>query len=328
MYIEQELINEFVKLIEKYETIIIHRHVRPDPDALGSQLGLKYILQNRYPDKRIMAAGTTSKGLAWIGSMDKVTREDYQNALVVICDTANQPRIDGEHFLKGSQLVKIDHHPVVDAYGDLQLVYPQASSCSEIISLLVENAGNSWKMTKEAASCLYAGIVGDSGRFLFPSTSPLTMAVAGRLMAHGIDFYQINDRFRLMTLAEAKFQAYLYDIMQLNDDGVAHVVIHQADLARFGLTEEQTNACAGLFGAIEGVLSWCLFVEQVDGNPPYRCRLRSKGPQINQIAAQHEGGGHPLASGANAYNQADIDQIVAELSENACAYRDIHISKG
>ncbi|WP_454923304.1 DHH family phosphoesterase, partial [Abiotrophia defectiva] len=106
MYIEHHEAQALLQLIQAAQTIIIHRHVRPDPDAIGSQLGLKSLIESTFPDKRVLAAGTTTQGLKWIGSMDKVTAADYQGALVIVCDTANQPRIDGDHYDKGATLVK------------------------------------------------------------------------------------------------------------------------------------------------------------------------------------------------------------------------------
>ena len=100
-YIITEQIEALYAHIEAANTIIIHRHLRPDPDAFGSQLGLKYLIEHHFPNKRVLAAGTMTAGLKWLGNMDKVTQEDYENALVIVCDTANQPRIDGDLYSQG-----------------------------------------------------------------------------------------------------------------------------------------------------------------------------------------------------------------------------------
>ena len=321
MYIEQEKAEQLLELVAQHEVIIIHRHVRPDPDAIGSQLGLKALLQAKFPTKRILAAGTTTQGLKWLGEMDKVTTADYEGALAIVCDTANQPRIDGEHYALAKTLVKIDHHPPVDEYGDLQMVYTVASSCCEIIAEISRVLAEQLPLHDDAARLLYAGLVSDTGRFLYDSTTALTHEVAARLKTYSFDSYAIADHFMTMTLEEAKFQAFAYEQLQINEVGVGVITITQADIAHFGITEEQTQSIVNVPGRIEGVCCWVIFVQQQGDGELYRCRIRSKAPVINMIAAKHDGGGHPMASGANAYSQAERAQIVAELTEVAIAYR-------
>lgn len=321
MYLTKKEIQAFIQLVEEYDRIIIHRHVRPDPDAIGSQLGLKKILEATYPEKSILAAGTTSKGLAWLGPMDSVKQADYQEALVIVCDTANQDRIDGKHFAAGRQLIKIDHHPKVEDLGDLQIIYPEASSTSEIITLIASSLKDRMIMTDEAAKLLYAGIVGDTGRFMFASTSPVTFEMAAWLTTFDFSNFEINDRFQTLTLAQAKFQAFVFDNLEMNQDGVAWLEISIADRESYGISEEETNAFVNLPSLIEGNLAWVLFVEQEGDDGLWRCRIRSKGPVINEIASRHGGGGHPMASGANAYSEEERLEIVSQLSEVSRAYQ-------
>ena len=116
------LFQAILEKIKAYDTIIIHRHQRPDPDAIGSQIGLKEILKTNFSDKKILATGVNEPTLSWIAEMDEVPDNDYEGALVIVTDTANTPRIDDDRYDKGDFLIKIDHHPNDDAYGDLLLV--------------------------------------------------------------------------------------------------------------------------------------------------------------------------------------------------------------
>lgn len=116
------LFQAILEKIKSYDTIIIHRHQRPDPDAIGSQIGLKEILKANFSDKKILATGINEPTLSWIAEMDEVPDNDYEGALVIVTDTANTPRIDDDRYDKGDFLIKIDHHPNDDAYGDLLLV--------------------------------------------------------------------------------------------------------------------------------------------------------------------------------------------------------------
>jgi len=169
---------EILNLIKQAKTIIIQRHQRPDPDAIGSQLGLAEIIQASFPDKKVLAPGKQYHGFDWLGQMDVVTEADYQDALVMVLDTANQPRIDGEFYQAGSALVKIDHHPNDDAFGDPQWVDVEASSTSELIYQFYAAFKSELTLTADAAKLLYAGIVGDTGRFLYDATKPSTLRAA------------------------------------------------------------------------------------------------------------------------------------------------------
>ena len=103
--------------------------------------------------------------------------------------------------------------------------------------------------------------------------------------------------------------------MTLVESGAADVVLTDAILTRYGLTEAGTSAVVPLLGKIQGVKAWAIFVEQEDGH--YRIRLRSKGPFINELAKKHQGGGHPLASGAKARDEQEIKEVVSQLDELA-----------
>lgn len=305
--------------IEAYQTIIIHRHVNPDPDAIGSQVGLAEVLRNSYPDKKIYQVGSDTGDLAWLANVQTIDSQDYQGALVITTDTANSPRISDERYHTGDYLIKIDHHPNDEPYGDLNWVLPEASSTSEIIIDIVNEYSDRLKLNQAAARVLYAGMVGDTGRFMFNSTSPHTMMCAAQMMTFDIQHDKINQRMNEITLEQAKLQGYLFDQLQVNQQQVAYLVVDQATQAALNVSAQQVHSIVGTPGRLRGVLTWVIFVQQADGT--YRVHFRSKGPIINTLAKQHDGGGHPLASGAKAANQAEIEQIIAELSAVAAAYQ-------
>lgn len=299
--------------IKKYNKIIIHRHQRPDPDAIGSQVGLAEILKASFPYKQIYVVGKHIPGFDWIGTMDEIDNQTFDDALVIVTDTANSPRIDDRRFNNGDELIKIDHHPNDEPFGDLMWVLPEASSCSEMIYDFYQRFAKELTLPKKAASALYAGIIGDTGRFLYPATSPRTMLVAGALMAAGADAAAISRRENEITLPLARLSAYIYEHLTILDHGAAYVVLTNDLLEKFGLTEAGTSAVVSLPGRIKDVTAWAIFVEQEDGH--YRVRLRSKGPAINELAKHHDGGGHELASGAKAKDQDEIKQVIAELDQ-------------
>lgn len=312
-------LTEIFAQIKKYNKIIIHRHQRPDPDAIGSQIGLAEILRASFPYKQIYAVGKHIPGFDWIGQMDEVDNQTFDDALVIVVDTANTPRVDDRRFDNGDKLIKIDHHPNDEPFGDLMWVVPEASSCSEMIYDFYQRFAKDLKLPKNAASALYAGIIGDTGRFLYPATTPRTMLVAGALMAAGADAAAISQRENEITLPLARLSAYVYEHLTILDHGAAYVVLSDDILKQFGLSEAGTSAVVSLPGRIKSVAAWAIFVQQEDGH--YRIRLRSKGPAINGLAKQHDGGGHELASGAKAKDEAEIKQVIAELDQLTTEYQ-------
>ncbi|MEF9937507.1 MAG: bifunctional oligoribonuclease/PAP phosphatase NrnA [Carnobacterium sp.] len=311
----KEVFDQILNEIKHYKTIIVHRHKRPDPDALGSQGGLVEILKASFPDKQILKAGGPVEGLQFLSEMDTVTAEDYKNALVIVTDTANSPRISGDDYTLGEKLIKIDHHPNDEPYGDIFFVNTKASSCSEIIVDFYDYHKAELKLTDEGARLLYAGIVGDTGRFLYPATTSHTLQVAAELMTYNFSATDLNNELNVMSPAVALLSGYVLQNIEVNELGVGRVILTKECLAEFGVADSETAAVVSLPGSIEGVLLWGIFVEQPEGY--FRCRLRSKGPVINEIAKRHHGGGHPLASGANAKDLAEVAEIMSEFDEAA-----------
>lgn len=307
MIIFQQILDK----IKEYDTIIIHRHMRPDPDALGSQIGLRDIIRHNFPKKKVLATGFDEPTLAWIAKMDQVTDQDYQGALVVVTDTANTPRIDDERYKKGDFLIKIDHHPNDEVYGDLSYVDTNASSASEIVTDFALSCD--LLLSTSAARVLYNGIVGDTGRFLYPATTSKTLKIASKLREFDFDFSAMARQMDSFPFKIAKLQGFIFEQLKIDKNGAACVTLTQEDLKRFDVTDAETAAIVGLPGKIDIVESWAIFVEQSDGH--YRVRLRSKSHIINEIAKRHNGGGHPLASGANSYSLEENQAIYQEIQE-------------
>lgn len=303
---------QIIDTIEQFDTIIIHRHVRPDPDAYGSQVGLKELIVANYPHKKVYAAGTQEELLSYLAQQDAVTPDDYENALVIITDTGNTERIDATDYMKGKYIVKIDHHPDVDPYGDLRWVDTTASSTSEMIALLFEEgkASYGWHMTDSAARLLFAGIVGDTGRFMFPSTTERTFAVASDLIQYDFDRSAL---FAGMYEVERKIlhlQGYIYQNFTIDEYGCAFIKLDKATLQQFGVTPSETSQLVGVLGNVKGICAWVVLIEEDD---QIRARLRSKRPVINDLAAQYNGGGHPLAAGASVYSWEEANQLIEQL---------------
>lgn len=315
---DKTLLKSILDEIKAYDKIIIHRHVSPDPDAIGSQVGLAEIIRHNFPEKTVLTAGQGVEDLNFLASFEGVDPSEYEGALVIVTDTANIDRIDGkENYDLGDKVLKIDHHPLDDSYGEIEWVDTTASSCSEMIGEFYLHFEDELDLPDNAARLLYGGIVGDTGRFQYPATTPKTMRITAELMEHDFDHSALLNQLYEMKPGVAKLTGYVLDHLTV-DQGVGSIVLSQDLLKEYGLTDDDTSAIVSTPSSIQGVQCWGIFVEQPEGF--YRCRLRSKGPVINTVAKKHDGGGHPLASGANAKDLEEVETIISEFKEAVKAH--------
>src|SRR5690625_1544517 len=308
-------IQKIIDAITDYDTIIIHRHVRPDPDALGSQASLKEIINQTFPEKTVYIVGEENPSLTYLTRMDLIDDHVYENALAIICDTANTGRIDDSRYTMADQLIKIDHHPEVDQYGDIQWVDTTASSTCEMIYEFYLNAkSQGFKLNDEAARLIYAGIVGDTGRFLFPSTTKRTFQFAADLVTYEFDRPSLYKKMYSEVDKIARLRGYILQNFKLSESGVSSVKLTSDLLKNFDVYPIETSQLVGTLGDIEGSCAWAIVVQEENS---IRVRIRSKGPAINKIAEKYNGGGHPLASGATIYHWEDFEKVMFDLEE-AC----------
>ncbi|WP_316570951.1 bifunctional oligoribonuclease/PAP phosphatase NrnA [Neobacillus sp. YIM B06451] len=307
--------NKIFDAIEQHRTIIIHRHVRPDPDAYGSQCGLAEILRASYPDKVIYSAGKDEETLAYLCEMDKVPDSAYDGALVIVCDTANTERICDERYRLGKTLIKIDHHPNEDPYGDIRWVDTTASSTSEMIyEMYLSGKERGLVLNDEAARLLYAGIVGDTGRFLYPSTTDKTFAYAGELIHYNFSRTDLYDRMYELRPNIIKLNGYILQNFEMRENGVASVILTKELLQKYDAPPSEASLLVSTLGNVKGIKAWVFFIEEDD---QIRVRLRSKGPVINGVARMFNGGGHPLAAGASIFSWPEMDDVIREMNK-AC----------
>lgn len=311
---------QIIDKIKQYDTIILHRHVRPDPDAYGSQIGLAELIRANYPEKEVYTVGEHDPSLSFLAFPQHIEDTQFNNALIIVTDTANTERIDDERYKKGNFIIKIDHHPNDDAYGDLLWVDTNASSCSEMVYELYEEGREyaNWQMSDAAARLLFAGIVGDTGRFLFPSASPKTFETAGQLIQYNFDRNQVFDGMYEMERKLLNLQGYIYQHFEMDENGAASIKLPTSVLQQYDATPSETSLLVGSLGNVKNIRAWVMFIED---NDTIRVRIRSKGPVINGLAKKYNGGGHPLASGATAYTWEEADQVIEDLKAICKEYK-------
>ncbi|RKL66715.1 DHH family phosphoesterase [Salipaludibacillus neizhouensis] len=310
---------QIIEKIKQWDTIIIHRHARPDPDAIGSQAGLKALINLYFPDKSVKLAGEEEASLSFLSPMDTISDEGFSNSLVIVCDTANVDRIDDERYKNGQEVIKIDHHPNVDEYGSVSWVDTSASSTSEMIfELFLELEKEAVKWCDNMARLLYAGIVGDTGRFRFPNTTQKTFLYASRLIQGAFAPGDIFDRLYEKSLPLLRLEGYVLSEITVLPSGAGYITLPKEKLVQFGVTSKEASMIVNSFSALKGIKAWVFFVEESD---TIRVRLRSKGPHIHELAARFNGGGHPLASGASANSWDETKEILAQLDKLCQDYK-------
>ncbi|MBR4054422.1 MAG: bifunctional oligoribonuclease/PAP phosphatase NrnA [Clostridia bacterium] len=308
--------------IKAYKRIILFRHQRPDGDAVGSTKGLRQILKDSFPEKEVYLLNTDySDYVAFLGKEDEEIDEDlYADALGIVLDTATAARISNPRYRLCKELIKIDHHIPTDSYADLEWVEEERSSCCELVAEFYRTFAEDMVLSTEAATYVYAGMVTDSGRFRFRSVSGETLRLAGMLLDRGVDAEQLYANLYMKEFETLKFQSYVYQTMQITENGVAYVFIDKKTQLRFGLTFEEACACVGYMDSIKGSLIWLAFIEGSDGS--IRVRFRSRFVTVNEIAEIYGGGGHACASGATVENKKQMRDLLKMADERLKEYKE------
>lgn len=303
--------NNVLNEIRKHDVIIIHRHLNPDGDALGSQLGLKEALKLNFPKKEIYAVGDESSRLDFMGSMDVISEDKYKNSLVFIVDTPEIHMISDERYALGKKQIKIDHHILRNSFGDIEIVDTNYESCASLISNIIFSL--KLKLNQEAAQALFTGIVTDSGRFRYDSVTSKTFEIAAKLLETGFDMGSIYKNLYIEDIKVVKLRSLLTLKFKLTKNNVAYLMntkedIKEYDVDFFTASRGMVNIMAG----IKGIDIWVNFSED-EKNNVIVSELRSSKYNINEIATKYGGGGHKFASGASLKDFEEAFKMLDDL---------------
>ncbi len=308
----KELYKEIYKKIKEYDKIVIARHIGADPDALGSSLGLKEIILNTFPNKKVSCVGVYSSVFKYMGKMDKLDENEIKDSLLIVCDTPNVARIDGITDPKQFKyVIKIDHHPEVDHFENIKLVDTKASSvCQMLIELTYETR---LKMNTLAAEKLFMGLVSDTNRFLYDYTSPKTFELVAKLIKDTkIDIGPLYSNLYARPLIDIRFQGYVAQNMKVSESGFAYLYIDDATIQKFGGDTGLSGNVIGSFNNINEIMVWVIFTEDKKQDL-IKVNARSRGPIINTVLENYGGGGHAYASGARLKSKEDMEKIIEEF---------------
>lgn len=301
---------KILELIEAYDTICIFRHVRPDGDAVGSQLGLKEWIKANYPQKKVYAIG--KEVYEHYPFIDEVEDEVISNSLAIILDTSNRERIDDDRWTKATTSIKIDHHPGSEDYADFNFLKAEAAATCEYLTEILISFFNK-SITKEAAKYLYAGLLTDTMRFSTATTNNSTMHVASVLASTGIPIYEIGDEVFKLNRHIYSFRTYLRSVAKY-EEGLCYAIIDQENLKNFDISDSRARFQVSELGGVDEHKIWAIFTENSEGK--YDGSLRSKkGYVVNEVASNFNGGGHENAAGCKDLSLADIETAIKQLHE-------------
>lgn len=304
---------EFLNKIKEYNQIALYRHINPDLDAYGSLVGMYHLIKDNFSNKRIVVLGEMKNSLTDIFFDFDV--EQYLNdekTLGIVLDTANKERIDGDYKVC-DEIIKIDHHIIVDNYGDINIVDEKASSCSQIVADIYYQLKDELVLNKEAAKALFKGIVGDSNRFLYRNTDERTFRMAALLVETGINIEDIYQEMYLRDKIVLEVTRFILN-HYYHDGGVAYYILKDDDLKKLGISREEGSNYVNTLANIREFKVWMAVTENKIMNN-YRVSIRSRSHSINDIANMFNGGGHALASGATLNSLDELDLLIKKLKE-------------
>ena len=304
---------EIYKAIKKYDEIVIARHTGADIDALGSQLAMQEIIKETFPEKKVYVIGAYSSKFKFVGQLDREEDLKLEDPLLIVLDTPKTSRIDTLDLSKYSFKIKIDHHPLEEKFGDIELVNDKSSSACEVVIDLCNNT--KLKMNKIAAERLFMGIVSDTNRFMYPSTSYETMNKAAKLIEeYGVNPPELYEKMYLRDLVELRFEGYMLQNLKVTKNKVAYIKITDEIQKEFNVDAATPGNMIGSLSYINDFIVWVTFSEDKKQNL-VRVSIRSRGPVINTIAMQYNGGGHKLASGVKLPDFTLSDALIADLDK-------------
>ena len=305
------MFEQVLEQIKKYNTIIIHRHTNPDGDALGSQVGLKNIIIHNFPEKTVYMVGDASKRYGFIegSAMDEIDDSVYNGALAIILDLSAKHLISDERYTLADMRVRMDHHIFVENIAEVEVVNTSYESCCGLIAEFAIESG--LELNPIAAKALYTGMITDSGRFRYDSTTAQTFRLASFIMEQD---FSTNDIFKNLYCDELKnVQLRAKFTLKINkcENNVAYIYTtldelktYDADI--FSISRGMVNTMSD----IKGIDTWANFTETENG---VLCEIRSSKHNINRIAVKYGGGGHMKASGATLKDREEAMALLSDL---------------
>ena len=307
------MFEEVLKEIKAHDIIILHRHTRPDGDAMGSQIGLKHLLRGNFPEKKIYAVGDGAGYLSFMedSEMDTVPDSVYQGALAMVLDCGAEKLVSDERYTLAEKTVRIDHHIFCGKFCDVEVIDSTYESCCGLIAQFAVEQG--LKLNRLSAQSLYTGMVTDSGRFRYDGTTARTLRLAATLLEQGINTNSLFRELYAESYEDKKLRAQFLLKAQFTPRRVAYMYTTAEELKALDISPfTASRGMVNVLGDMKGVDIWANFTESEEG---ILCELRSAGPNVQPIAVKYGGGGHAKACGATVPDRETVMAMLHDLDE-------------
>lgn len=313
----------YKKLLEKikqYNKITIFHHERPDGDAVFSSYALKEFINSNFKNKKVYLVGNDQYDI--LNSVFKVKDSAIKDSLCIILDTATKARVDDKRFELADYLIKIDHHPPLENYGDLNFVKPEAAATCELLTeIFYSSAFKKLKLNSKTKKYLFSGIVTDTMSFRTASCSENTFKLASYLLKDN-DFNVSDVYSEVFIKTEKEYNAVTKLRNYYKSKGqVAYIVLDQKDMNKIGISYNVAKNNVDILANIKGINVWAVFAYN-EKSKLFDGSIRSRnGYIINKIARRYDGGGHNCAVGVKNLKNKDINALINELNSVKKAHK-------
>ncbi len=317
--INNNIVKKVYKKIKEYDTIVIARHVGPDPDAIASETALRDSIRLTFPKKKVYAIGLGVSKFKYYGLLDRIDNQECKDCLLIVLDVPNFARVDGIDNLDYKEILKIDHHPKEDICGPVDWTEETSCSTCQLIAELILRTP--LKMNSKIAGNLYLGIVSDSDRFLLSYTTSKTFKIVYELLEKSqLDFHPLYNNLYERSLEEVRFQGYISTNMTVTENGLGYIIIPKQVIKDYEVDLATPANLINSFNFIRNVYVWTFITEDAKNNI-YKVSIRSHGPIINEVASKYNGGGHKYASGARLTSEEEINAFIKDLDKTCYNYQ-------
>lgn len=314
------MIKQILKKIKEYDNIVIARHIGPDPDALASEIALRDSIKLTYPKKKVYAVGNSVSKFKYFGDLDRIDDHNLNKPLLIVLDVPNKSRLDGVNYEIYDYVIRIDHHPSVEKIANLELVDVSSSSTCEIITEMIKDS--KLRMNESIASNLFLGIVADSDRFLLSTTTTRTFNLVNYLISkYNLDIKKLYNSLYERPINEVRFQSYIALNMVITENNFGYIKLDKKIMDEYNVDSSAASNMVNNFNFIKELYCWA-FSSYDEKHDIYKINIRSRGPVINTVAQNYNGGGHMYASGARIHNEEDVDKLFNDLDIATKMYKE------
>jgi phosphoesterase RecJ-like protein len=306
------MFEQILQAIKDYPTVIIHRHTSPDGDAMGSQIGMRELIKDNFPEKSVYAVGDPAKRYAFMdgSTMDEIDDSTYKNALAIVLDCGGSGLISDTRYALAAKTARIDHHIYAEKITEIEVVDTSFESCCGMVTEFALESG--LRFSPASAKALYTGMVTDSGRFRFDSTTTKTFRLASELLKQPFSITEIYSNLYADDFEQVRLRAQFILKIKFTEKNVAYIYTTKEELAACGAdTFTVSRGMVSTMADLRGVDIWVNFTETEE---KILVEIRSSKYTVQPVAVKYGGGGHAKACGCSVADYATAMALLEDLN--------------